>query len=286
MRFLWTWLLCIPLVSAQSSLGLKLPRKQWVGLGFYLAPYPPGKTPLVYESCYSDPDLFLKLPYEKNQGSLLTGTGWKGRVFSLKGDGGLSAWCVADQKGLIPELVFYKDLLEAKRLYDSKMVWLKQDYFYSFGEGFRTRKYKAKKFQAVKVSGVELSPVSQHRSILIKLKDEKGYPGFFEITMTGVNRLGPYRGLGEYCYLDHPRDYFQVKDHVWEKIEESRVILGMSAEEVALAIGDPFQDNFLSPTRTMVYRLEGKLYEFVFFKGRLDQVLPYSRDGIEMIGNQ
>ncbi|GEM_PF-1249217 len=279
--FLW-----IPNLEGSSFLGLDLPENKWSGLGFYLAPYAKKQERLVYENCYTDPQLFLKLPYEINEGSLLTGMGWKGEKFVLKGPGNQRIWCRKNKERVIPELVFYKDLLEARKLYDGQKVWLRQDYFFTWGKGFRKERYPAKKFDQMEVIGVEIAPLSSNRSLLVKLRSTKGFPGFFEINLTAVNRNPPYLGLEEFCYLKEPRELFKISSHIWKKIQAEQVLLGMRVEEVLLAIGDPMKDDGLSPTRTMVFQVEGELFEYVFYKGKLDQILPHSVDGIEMIGNQ
>ena len=272
--------------EGSQFLGMKLPKSKWGGLGFYLAPYPKNQEPLVYENCYSDAQLFLKLPYEINEGSLMTGLGWKGGSFLLKGPGNLKVWCKPNKEGVIPELVFYKDLLEARKLYETQKVWLRQDYFFTWGKNFRKEQYPAKKFDRMKVIGVELASISSQRSILVKVRSSKGFPGFFEINMTAVNRTPPYLGLEEFGYLKEPRELFKISSHIWKKIQAEEVLLGMKVDEVLLAIGDPMKDDKLSPTRTMVFQVEGEHFEYVFYKGKLDQVLPYSVDGIEMIGSQ
>lgn len=273
-------------LEAQSVLGLQLEREKWVGLGFYLAPHAPGKRAQVYNSCFADKDLFLKLAFEKNQGALLTGLGWKGHVFALRGSNGLGVWCLANSMGIIPELVFYKDYTEAQKLYKDRKVWLKKDYFYTRGEGSEPRKYKSRRFDVLEVISVELAPASSKRSIRVNLRNAKGFPGFFDVAMTGVNRMGPFRGLEEFCFLKSPLDHYQIKAEVWDKIVQSQVSLGMTLQEVLLALGEPLSDDGLSPTQTLLFRYGNSLQQMVFYKGKLDQILPYSDDGILPIGNQ
>lgn len=286
MKILIFVVLGLSLLEAQSVLGLKLENDKWIGLGFYLAPLAPGSRAKVYDSCFSDKDLFLKLPYEKNRGILLTGLGWKDGVFALRGLNGLNVWCSVNAQGLIPELVFYKDLTEANKLYANRKVWLKRDYFYTWGENFKPRQYKAKKFDVLEVTSVELAYVSAQRSIRVNFSNAKGLPGFFEIGMTAVNRSGPFEGLEEFCHLTHPSDEYQINAKTWMKIKDSKVIGGMSLEEVKLAIGEPLRDDGLWPTQTLLFRYENMLQQLVFYKGKLDQILPYAEDGVQLIGNQ
>jgi hypothetical protein len=273
-------------VHSRGFLGLKLGRSAYLGLGFYLAPYPPRRLPHNYRSCFLDPQAFLRLPYPKNSGSLLTAVAWQGGLLKLKNPGSQAIWCQPSTGDLIPELIFYKDLLEARKAYLGKTVWLKKTFFFTLNGRSNPIRYPLKPFTPLRVQSIELGPVSSHTSLRVHLHTAQGLPGYLDINFTGVNRTPPFRGLERVAYLQHPRRAFKVSSHDWKLVLKGKTRLGMKVDTVALALGEPLSQQVDEDYLSWIYNRTGERVEYIFFRGILDQVLTHHLDEFKPRGAQ
>ncbi len=257
---------------------MKLGRAAYPGLGFYLAPYEGQRHPHNYHSCFMDSQLFLRLPYPKFSGSLLTATDWQGGLLKLKAPRGEKIWCQPGTGNIMAELIFYKDLVEARKAYTGKTVWLKSSYFMTLNGRKNPVRYPMARFTPLKVVSVKLGPVSRHTSLRVNLLNPQGLPGYLDINFTGVNRAPPFRGLENHVYLRHPREVFGVSKRDWRLIVAGKTRLGMTLDTVRLALGDPLLKKADSDYLSLIYNTTGKRVEYLFHRKVLNQVIPHRLD--------
>lgn len=280
MKILLFIILVLNVYSNVSDQKINLEKDQWIGLGFFLAPYELNKIPKYYKQCYSNDRFFLKLPYNSYHHKILSAVKWHKDVLELKTESGEPIYCKQSSKGIIEELIFYKDLLHAKKKYINTTFWTKQNFMYVHDRKRRVKKYKTPRFQALKVKKVDLAPVHENHSIRIHLETEKGLPGFFDISYTGVNRVGEIEGLKEYFFLQDPRVVFGMNNDIFKHVINKNVVIGMTIEQVLLTIGKPkkFYQNNHNTTLLYYNKIQDNEIEYHFYKKRLTNIVDIADD--------
>lgn len=266
--------------SNVSKQKIDLDKSQWIGLGFFLAPYEAKKTPKYYKHCYSNERFFLKLPYINYHHKILSAVKWHKNTLELKAQNGESIYCKESKNKIIEELIFYKDLLHAKKEYSTSTFWTKQNFMYVYDKQKNIKKYKTPRFQALKVYKIDLAPVHKNHSIRIHLKTQKGLPGFFDIAYTGVNRIGDIEGLSEYFFLQNPKIVFGMNNDIFQNVINKKVVIGMTIEQVLLTLGKPEKFYTNNDNTTLLYydKLKDNEIEYHFYKKRLTNVVDIADD--------
>jgi hypothetical protein len=274
--------LCISLASAASKtpfLNLELSQEKWIGLGFYLAPYPVAKEPFYYNQCYSDPKLFGHLPYQPYKNTLLAAVKWEKELLMLKSPEGQQVYCKPDSNQIIPELVFYKDLVEAKKQYSNRTVWALVDRFKVFNANGNHTDYKLEKLAELQVTRIELAPVSNNKSIRIFVKNSSSMEGFFDCSYTHVNQTRPWVNFHQYVMLENPVTKLGITREQLQMIRAGKVKPGMSMELVQMSLGKPEKAIKNSQYSYLTYRSQsGRQTEYVFFKNKLIEIQKDSQD--------
>ncbi len=250
-----------------NFLGMKLPKEKWVGLGFYLAPYP-GTDPLSYKHCTHE-DRLLQISYARYQNNLLTVVAWKDKSLLLQDDKQVRIVCEPLGSGIFPELVFYKDFLEAKRFYLGKTVYLKKKGAYSRDAESKTQNYPLAKFAPLKVFQIDLAPPSENTSIRVKLQTQTGFLVHFDIGYTGINRIPKPLGLEHFCYMDHPKKIYSLSDNDWLLVQSGQTRTGMTTDMVELAVGSPENIEERPPNKIYYYTEKNRPVQYHFYRERL-----------------
>ncbi|MCJ8347215.1 hypothetical protein MJH12_16865, partial [bacterium] len=221
-----------------------------------------------------------KLSYNNYHHKILTAVKWHKDVLELKSRSGEAIYCKQGKNKIIEELIFYKDLLHAKKKYSKSTFWTKQDFMYVHNRRKRVTKYKTPRFQALQVTKIDLAPVHSNHSIRIHLKSEKGLPGFFDIAYTGVNRIGEIQGLSEYFFLQDPKIVFGMNNDTFQNIILKKVVLGMTIEQVLLTLGKPKKFYNHKDNNTLLYydKKKDNEVEYHFYKKRLTNIVDIADD--------
>ena len=266
--------------AQQESIGLHLPKSEWIGLGFYLSKYPDKKEPNFYNYCFEDPNFFMQANYHKLNGKLFTANRWlKNGNLELLHKKSQKIYCKVDSEGYFPELVFYKDLLDIRKNFVEKIVWTRKHYMYSHNTKGSVVKYDLPKFAPLKITAVNLAPSSQEVSVRLSLETATGYPGFLDVNYTAINRKPPYNGLQRYLYIKNPKKLFKIIDTNWDLIKKSKTSLGMNMREVLMSRGNPVNKFNQGSETVLVYPSKNLIDEhFIFFEDHLVEIKPVSGD--------
>lgn len=281
MKLVFLLFFLISHLPANESPEITLTPENWIGLGFFLALFPEHEKTQHYQDCYGDDKLFMALSRRSWQGQILAAVKWENEVLVLQSREQKNVYCRRNKQGIIPELVFFKDLLDASQLYKDKDIWTKIDFFYILDNQRRSKRYPLKKFTRLTVSDIEPAPVSNHHSVRIFCRSqETNMEGYFDIGLTGINRLPPLPKLTDYCFLENPSVTFQLNEQAWQAAQEGRVIKGMPAEIVQIILGSPLNSRI---DRNEVLRLfypagrQGRI-EYVFYRNKLFRINNYQDD--------
>lgn len=282
MRFLFLFFFIISALEAESPVRIIIEPENWVGLGFFMALYPEHEPPQHYRDCYSDDKLFMALPLRSWQGQILAATGWHNdNVLVLQSRDQKEIYCRMNHNGIIPELVFFKELLDADALYKNKNVWSKVDFFHIPDNQRRGKRYPLRKFEPLTVIGMEPAPVSEHNSVRIFCRVLRtSMEGYFDVSLTGINRIPPMKSLADNCFLENPQEIFQMSEAVWTAAQEGRIITDSPAEVVKILLGPPLTSR---EDRGEILRLfypstkRGRA-EYIFFRKKLLRIIKSQDD--------
>lgn len=254
-----------------DQIGLHLPKSEWIGLGFYLAPLADKSNTTFYENCFEDKAYFMQADSQKLSNTLFTAVAWlKNGGLHLRSLSGKKLFCKVDQEGYFPELVFFKDLEDTKEKFKGKIIWSRKHFFNSQDARGNIVRYPLPKFSGLLVKDVVLAPVSQDVSIRFILETEYGYPGHLDINYTAVNRKPPYDAMNRYFFTDHPRKTYSISKDDWALILNSETRPGMTMQEVQLSIGKPVDQFSRGKEVVLVYPERGNIdHHYIFMDNRL-----------------
>jgi hypothetical protein len=282
MKTLFLFFFTISALYAKNPSQIIIEPENWIGLGFFMALYPELESPQHYRDCYSDDKLFMALPVRSWQGEILAATGWlDDKILVLQSREQKEIYCRMNNNGIIPELVFFKELLDAGTLYKNKKVWSKVDFFHIPDNQRQGKRYPLRKFEPLTVIDVEPAPVSEHNSVRIFCRVLRtSMEGYFDVSLTGINRIPPMKSFAEHCFLENPQEIFQMSEAVWKAAREKRIIIGTPAEVVKIILGPPLTSR---EDRGEILRLfypstkRGRS-EYIFFRNKLLRVIRSQDD--------
>lgn len=255
-----------------NQLAIHLPKSEWIGLGFFLAPPNEKYESSFYKDCYEDQNYFMQADYQKLKDTLFTAEQWLSNGnLNLRSLQGTKLFCKVDQEGYFPELVFFKDLQDAQQNFKGKIVWSREHYFYSKDARGSVVRYPLPRFSKLLVRDISLAPISQNVSIRFTLETKDGYPGYVDMNYTAVNRKPPYEGIQKHFFTEHPRKIFNIDQENWNLILKSQTHLGMTMQEVELSLGKSV-DKFVQANETvLVYPSKDRTADryLIFLENRL-----------------
>jgi len=275
---LWIFLVSFNFVYASD--GIDLPVREWVGLGFYLAPYERDQEPLYYKNCFEDELKFMQVPYSANQSKIFTVMKVGRKAVQLKGISGKLITCHPDSEGHYPELIFYKDILDARSQFLGQRLYSKVKSMKTFRADGSWITVPIEKFEEVLVKKVELCPISEKSSVRIHLETLDQRAGFVDVKVTNVNRKPGGSFLQDMFFLENPAEVLDLKQNDWLKIQKGKVGLGMSQEEVILSRGKPYRRFTLEDQEILIYRKGLNSYHHVFHKDKLIAIEHYLDDEV------
>ena len=254
-----------------NQIGLHLPKSEWIGLGFYLAPTSKKSNTTFYKDCFEDSNYFMQADSQKLNNILFTAVAWqKNGNLHLRSLTGKKLYCKVDKEGYFPELVFFQDLEETKKKFKDRIIWSRKHFFNSQDSKGNEVRYPLPRFSGLLVKDVLLAPVSQTVSIRLILETENGYPGHLDINYTAVNRKPPYDAMNRYFFTDHPRKIYSIDKNDWNLILNSKTRTGMTMQEVQLSIGKPVHQYSRGIEIVLIYPDQGNIDEhYIFMDNRL-----------------
>ena len=189
--------------------------------------------------------------------------------------------------GTVSDIALINDIKIARERYLGKTLWYMGNYR---GEAFdlviNTYNSENDEFGEVQVSKLQPLTVENivagwgdNRPVRFILETKDGETGFMDINFSGSNTTNSGRYL--YRFEDffsevNPRNIYDWSEEIWEAIEKAEPKIGMTKNQLILAIGKPTSIN---NTTTEVTRSEQWVYErssfygYVYFEnGRLSAI--------------
>ncbi|MBW7874944.1 MAG: hypothetical protein H3C47_03020 [Candidatus Cloacimonetes bacterium] len=263
------WFVFFVLVSPCYSLPeLELPRlwnrpETWLGLGFFLSP----SQDFKYQNCHLEAQHTFSLSESPNQ--LLIVHEVKNQTLILKQENQRMVYCRPDSSGMFPELVFYKDLLDAKSHLMNKTVFSRS------GEALIKNKsgvlvpQKIDRFKEFLIRDINLHPASSVYSLIAELFGTDRQIVFIPFSVSGVNQSTPVASITNHLLLQSPIEKYSLVAEDWNNLRSGQVREGYSIELVELIRGKPMRRVENSEHTTLIYQNKASLLHHVFFKGRL-----------------
>jgi hypothetical protein len=125
-------------------------------------------------------------------------------------------------------------------------LWVKSTYVSTYDAATEhigsvtIKKYSPAKVTDVSVGFRSASPV---RFIL---QTQRGEEGFLDVNLSGTNassRSAEFDQFDRKFYLTDPRKLYPWTPQVWNAIEDEKVIVGMTKEQVTMSWGEPLSIN-------------------------------------------
>lgn len=134
------------------------------------------------------------------------------------------------------------DLQAARTSWKGKTVWYKDNMLHTYDEEKDTF-YEPfiKRMRPVTIVDVVAS-WDEYRPVRIVIRFEPGEEGFVDVNVSGTNVptiLRDMHTFDEHFFSQNPRMLYPWPKEVWGAIEESKLVVGMNAEQVRLSRGRP-----------------------------------------------
>jgi hypothetical protein len=160
-------------------------------------------------------------------------------------------------------VAFLDEIDQARKELIGKTLWILSSDIETYDE--TSEKYgsvKVRKFSPVKVTDVVVGWRNEEPIRLI-LKSENGDEGFLDVNISGTNgskRLVGYTHIDKRFSLVDPKRAYPWPKPIWDAIQDEKVALGMTKEQVRMSWGEP---KSISQTVTAA----GKSEQWVFGSG-------------------
>ncbi|MNV63503.1 hypothetical protein D3C71_1561010 [compost metagenome] len=86
-----------------------------------------------------------------------------------------------------------------------------------------------------KVTILNIVPDPEDSTLLIRVRRANGQE--FDMTTEAADDVQDE--INQYFYFKNPKTVFKISDKMWKAIQEEKVVVGMTFEEVYLAWGEP-----------------------------------------------
>ncbi len=270
-----------PVGEVSPFLNLNLPEEQWVGLGFWLAPLAhPAEA--LYPHCFFQDNSLFQIPVDLFSGQLASLEELNGYKARLKLADGRMIWCHKNPVSKVfEELVFYKDLEEARKAYTNLKVWSKTGIVYALNRKQEIREVRISRFTPMLALGAELAPPSAEFSLRVRLELPDGREVFYPISFTGINRNSVSNGLSHHCFLKPPWEMLNFTQEDFERAVRDGVQEGMTQELAELILGTPVHRSGPKGRETLIYRQDGREIRYVMHAGRVMIVSDTQPDEFE-----
>lgn len=222
------------------------PVTKWVGETFVALPRPPSRKDDAYEALRVKNGSARPLTQEDLAGAMLKVTAVTydrlEPVVTLARDNPREEYTARPVAGSIEGLAPVADIASAWSLWVGKTLWLAEPDLVTPGVGTAdTGVLKVKRFTPVQVVEIKLgwSSAAPYRFVL---KAPGGRVGFRDVHTTGTNVPEDLRSRNAFAqafFTEDPRNELDWPADVWTKIEDGRVVVGMTAAQARLSWGLP-----------------------------------------------
>jgi TonB family protein len=169
-------------------------------------------------------------------------------------------------------IAFLDEIDQARQELIGKTLWILSSQLLTNDESSgRVGSVKVKKFSPVKVTDVVVG-WRNYEPIRLILKSETGEEGFFDVSLSGTNaskQLVAYSHVDKHFSRTDPKSGLDWPKSVWDAIQDEKVALGMTKEQVTMSWGTP---KSVAQTVTTAGKSEQWVYgngAYVYFTGGL-----------------
>ena len=295
-------LACLPAAWGDASAFPTVPESNWVGLRFIILPQSKAVQHYGYQELYEDTDKdFAPLPYDEYAGKIFRVVGI-GRVngpdagtleeadLQLEGDkkiihGDIDHGCMTD---VAPAA----DLETARKLYLGKTLWLASDHLNTYDAQKDTsdlptspawhqafQEIPVKQYSPVKVLDIvpgwyASSPV---RFIVQAELESQAAQGYVDVHMSNTNVPKSLQAVNRFetTFLESdPRKTYAWSPEIWTALENKKVLLGMTSQQVRMSWGEPTAIHKVSGQTNAEQWVYDPTFILTLKDGILDTVTP------------
>jgi hypothetical protein len=218
------------------------PLTEWVGQRFIFLPGPKASAESNYEDFLSKA---LRKQYQGRIAKVISVSELGGRVtvdFEMEDDRERLRARTLPNKETIKGMTLVDDLETARKMWAGKTVWCKRMMLATYDEqNDLAGNIRVKRYSPLKV--VDIVPGwDEEKPVRFLLESTDGKRGFVDLNLSGTNVFQEVRHLHRFenCLLtEDPRRINKWPANTWSLIENSKIIPGMTMEQVKMSWGEP-----------------------------------------------
>jgi hypothetical protein len=218
------------------------PITEWVGQRFIFLPGPKASAESNYEDFLNKA---LRKQYQGRTAKVISVSELGGRVtidFEMEDNQERLRARTLPNKETIKGMTLVDDLENARKQWAGKTVWCKQMMLATYDEQSDVAgNIRIKRYSPLKV--VEVVPGwDEEKPVRFVLESTDGKRGFLDLNLSGTNVFQEVRHLHRFenCLLtEDPRRAYKWSANIWSLIENSKIIPGMTMEQVKMSWGEP-----------------------------------------------
>jgi len=222
------------------------PISKWVGERFVVLPRPPSRPRDPYEALEIRDKIGRHPTPEEIAGAILTVTSVRydrlALIVTFVREGTEQAYVAHPTAGSLEGLAPLPDIEGARKDWRGKTLWLATPDLQTLGDGSEAPRVLPVK-RLARVDVVDVQPSwSSHAPIRFTVRTAAGALGFRDVYTTGTNvpeAERPRRAFDRAFLTQDPRTTVDWPEPVWAAIEDSRVVVGMTAAQARMSWGEP-----------------------------------------------
>ena|GEM_PF-2259802 len=240
------------------------PMNEWVGQRFIFLPGPKSSANSAYE------DFSGKVTRKQYQGRIakvISVSDFGGRMhleFEMEDTQDRIRARTLPDKHIIMGMALIDDIDQARSQWAGKSLWYKHMMLSTYDEQIDvTNQIPIKRYSRVKVIDV-VPGWDEEKPVRFLLETADGKRGFLDLNLSGTNVLDATRHLNRFdqgFMTEDPRQLHKWPAQTWTLIEQSKIVVGMTADQVKMSWGEPEKvtrtaagENWVYPTGTLTFK--------------------------------
>ena len=169
----------------------------------------------------------------------------------------------------------------ARQQYLGKTLWIVDSAVYTYDDATGEKNFvKVRRYSPVKVTDIVVG-TENNAPVRFILQTEDGKQGYIDVALSGTNAESlelSYHKFEDELLTEDPRVKYPWGEEVWSLIEQGKVRVGMTAQQVRMSLGEPQKINTTDTgsefTEQWVYGSlrYGNLRFYYFKNGRLTTI--------------
>jgi hypothetical protein len=231
-----------PPVPIDTSLFPYIPIDSWAGRRFVFLPGPRASESGTYDDFSGK---LIRRQYQGRVVKVISASDFGGRIhLELEMEDTqerLRARTLPGKESL-KGIALIDDLGNARSQWVGKTLWSKQPRLSTYDEqNDMTGAIAVKRYSPLKVVDI-VSGWDEEKPARFLLETADGKRGFLDVNLSGTNVFKEFRNLYRmdyYFLVEDPHKLYKWPGHIWNLIESSQIITGMTKEQVKMSWGEP-----------------------------------------------